>query len=127
MKKKINICKKTVFFIGVMLLFSCGRKGMPFVPDQPVLEKPYDIILKINNKKVEAFWKYKGEADFFRVELAFIKCSGCPDNFVKIGTPGGDKRFFSFTVQSEGNYKIRVIAVRKKISSKPEHKNFSVK
>eukprot|EP00767_Chilomastix_cuspidata_P000362 gnl/Chilomastix_cuspidata/10869.p1 GENE.gnl/Chilomastix_cuspidata/10869~~gnl/Chilomastix_cuspidata/10869.p1 ORF type:complete len:137 (-),score=0.73 gnl/Chilomastix_cuspidata/10869:213-623(-) len=124
--KKKNIYRLILIFIGALLISSCGRKGMPVAPDEAPLKKPYNISLKQDGRDIELFWNYDGDADFFKIDLAFIDCEACPANFRNIGEVSGDENYFVFTVNDFGKYKVKLRAFRKIRVSEPQLKEFSV-
>jgi hypothetical protein len=124
MKNKRNLI---ISFVFVCLLFSgCGRKAMPFVPEKETVPMPENLEIVSKDQNHTLFFDYKGNADYFVLELSKTECESCPDSFVKIAEIKGERNSHVFPDFGEGRYKLRLTAVKNKRQSKSALKNFEI-
>jgi predicted small lipoprotein YifL len=125
MKNKRNLI---ISFVFVCLLFSgCGRKAMPFIPEKEKISKPENLEIVLKDQKYTLFFDYKGSADYFVLELSETECESCPDSFMKIAEIEGERDYHVFSGFGQGQYKLRLTAVKNKRKSEPALKIFEIK
>ena len=101
---------------------------MPFVPDEVKVPKPGNLRIEQKDDKIRLLWDYNnGEADFFKIDIAYIECLSCPANYNNIAQVDGDKDYFVFSGYDTGNYRLKITAVRNKTESKPVETDFEIK
>ncbi|MDY0133067.1 MAG: hypothetical protein RBR53_10420 [Desulforegulaceae bacterium] len=124
MKKNKNLI---ISFVFIFIVFSgCGRKAMPFVPKNETIPKPENLKVVFENEKHTLFFDYKGSADYFILELSKTQCKSCPDSFIKIAEIEGERNYHVFSFFGEGQYKLKLTAVKNKIKSESALKEVEI-
>ncbi|MDY0360186.1 MAG: hypothetical protein RBR08_01885 [Desulforegulaceae bacterium] len=125
MKNKRNLI---ISFVFVCLFFSgCGRKAMPFVPEKETVPMPENLEIVSKDQNHTLFFDYKGNADYFVLELSKTECESCPDSFVKIAEIEGERDYHVFSDFGQGRYKLRLTAVKNDKKSKSALKEFEIR
>jgi len=113
------------FFCGVSFS-GCGRKAPPVVPEIIKPASVKKITFTQERGKITFLISFQGKTDLFNIYTARIECKSCPANYHKVKTIPGNERCFSLSGYEDGDYKLKIIPVLKKIEGNPLVKDFKI-